>query len=74
MKSNIAVLPKLFAKSPRLAFKMFRAFFRLERTKRSKKQSYGYDHMKNFCLIYMKLTPLCNLHCVMCGQRGTREF
>lgn len=72
MKSNIAVLPKLFAKSPRLAFKMFRAFFRLELAKRSKKQSYGYDHMKNFCLIYMKLTPLCNLHCVMCGQRGDK--
>lgn len=72
MKSNISVLPKLFMKSPRLAFKAGRSFFRMGRVKSFKKKNYNFDHTKNFSLIYMNLTPLCNLHCVMCGQRGDK--
>src|SRR5574344_624217 len=72
MKTNTSVLPKLLFLNPRLAYKMARGFFKMGLAKLKKKRSYGYDHMKDFCLIYMKLTPLCNLHCVMCGQRGDK--
>ncbi|HOS30297.1 MAG TPA: radical SAM protein [Treponemataceae bacterium] len=72
MKTNTSILPKLLFLNPRLAYKMARGFVKMGLAKLKKKRSYGYDHMKDFCLIYMKLTPLCNLHCVMCGQRGDK--
>lgn len=72
MKTNISVVPKLFSKEPKLSFKMLRGFIKMGLTKCKKRHTYGYDHMKNFCLIYLKLTPLCNLRCVMCGQRGDK--
>lgn len=72
MKTNISVVPKLLKKSPGLAKKMARGFCKLGLTKLKKRHFENYDHMKNFCLIYMKLTPLCNLRCVMCGQRGDK--
>ena len=72
MKFNMSVVPMLLHKNLGLAFKMARGFFKMERTKLMKRHYENYDHMKNFCLIYMKLTPLCNLRCVMCGQRGDK--
>ena len=72
MKFNMSVVPMLLHKNLGLAFKMARGFFKMERTKLMKRHFENYDHMKNFCLIYMKLTPLCNLRCVMCGQRGDK--
>jgi radical SAM protein with 4Fe4S-binding SPASM domain len=51
---------------------MLRGFVKMGRTRRIPKQMAGFDHMKNLCLVYFKLTPLCNLRCVMCGQRGDR--
>ena len=68
----MSVVPMLLHKNLGLAFKMARGFFKMERTKLMKRHFENYDHMKNFCLIYMKLTPLCNLRCVMCGQRGDK--
>ena len=72
MKTNTSIVPKLAFSHPRLAYGLARAFFRQALTRKKKRHTYGYDHMKNFALIYLKLTPLCNLHCVMCGQRGDR--
>ena len=72
MKFNMSVVPMLLHKNLGLAFKMARGFFKMERTKLMKRHYENYDHMKNFCLIYIKLTPLCNLRCVMCGQRGDK--
>ncbi|MBQ1662611.1 MAG: radical SAM protein [Treponema sp.] len=73
MKHNTSIVPKLLFSHPRLAFGLARAFSKMEIARRFKKRhTYGYNHMKNFALIYLKLTPVCNLHCVMCGQRGDR--
>ncbi len=72
MKTNISVVPKLFSKSPKLSMKMLRGFIKMGLTMCKKRNTYGYNHMKNFCLIYLKLTPVCNLRCVMCGQRGIK--
>ena len=72
MKTNISVVPKLFSKSPKLSMKMLRGFIKMGLTMCKKRHTYGYNHMKNFCLIYLKLTPVCNLRCVMCGQRGIK--
>ncbi|MCL1835965.1 MAG: radical SAM protein [Treponema sp.] len=36
------------------------------------KHDFNYDHFKNLGLVYFKLTPACNLRCVMCGQFGDK--
>ncbi|GHV83384.1 radical SAM protein [Spirochaetia bacterium] len=72
MKVNISVVPMLFAKAPSASFKMFRGFFRMGLTKLKAKQNFGYNHFKKLALMYIKITPLCNMHCVMCGQFGDK--
>ncbi len=72
MKHNISVVPVLLRKAPKLSFKMLRGFIKMGLARCKPRHTYGYNHMKNFCLIYLKLTPLCNLHCRMCGQRGDK--
>lgn len=72
MKTNISILPRLLSMNPKYFWKMARGFIKMGFTKLKKRHTYGYDHTKNFCLIYMKLTPVCNLRCVMCGQRGDK--
>ena len=70
MKHNTSIVPKLLFSHPKLAFGLARAFSRMEIARAKKRHTFGYNHMKHFALIYLKLTPLCNLRCVMCGQRG----
>jgi MoaA/NifB/PqqE/SkfB family radical SAM enzyme len=37
------------------------------------KHDFNFDHFKkNLGLVYFKLTPACNLRCVMCGQYGDK--
>ncbi|MDR3283756.1 MAG: radical SAM protein [Treponema sp.] len=72
MNKNISVVPALFRKEPLLSRKMAYAFYKLGLTKLKSRHDYGYNHLKNLCLMYFKLTPLCNLHCVMCGQFGDK--
>jgi len=72
MKTNISVVPRLFSKDVKLSLKMARGFARMGRTILMPKKDVGRDHMKDLCLMYIKLTPLCNLRCVMCGQRGDK--
>jgi MoaA/NifB/PqqE/SkfB family radical SAM enzyme len=62
----------LFTKELFLSVKMFRGFFKMARARLFPKHSYGFNHMNNLCLVYFKLTPLCNLRCVMCGQWGEK--
>jgi radical SAM protein with 4Fe4S-binding SPASM domain len=47
-------------------------FVKMARARLMPKRDYGVDHMKDLCLVYFKLTPLCNLRCVMCGQWGDK--
>jgi MoaA/NifB/PqqE/SkfB family radical SAM enzyme len=72
MKQNIAVVPVLFSKKWALSMKMLWGFIKMGKTRLFPKRDYNFDHMKNLCLVYFKLTSLCNLRCVMCGQWGQK--
>jgi MoaA/NifB/PqqE/SkfB family radical SAM enzyme len=72
MNHNFSVVPMLLTKQFSLSLKMFYGFYKMAKTKIKPKRDYGYNHFKNLCLFYIKLTPLCNLNCVMCGQRGDK--
>jgi len=74
MKHNIAVVPMLFTRALRLTPKMSRGFFKMGRTRIFFKHDFGFNHTKNLCLVYFKLTPVCNLHCKMCGQYGDKGY
>lgn len=71
MKTNVSVVFELLKKDPVLAKRMSHAFV-------SQKKSMLIDHTlhpattNELGLIYFRLTPLCNLRCVMCGQRGDK--
>jgi len=72
MKENISVVPMLFSKGRILAAKMFYGFFKMGKARCFPKHDYNYNHFKNLALVYFKLTPACNLRCVMCGQFGDK--
>jgi MoaA/NifB/PqqE/SkfB family radical SAM enzyme len=72
MKENISVVPMLLTRNLKLSAKMFLGFLRMGKAKLFPKRDYNYNHYKNLALVYMKLTPVCNLHCVMCGQYGDK--
>jgi radical SAM protein with 4Fe4S-binding SPASM domain len=71
MKTNFALVTRLLKNDPALAFKMARSFA-------AQKKSMLVDHRlhagrsRELSLLYFRLTPLCNLRCVMCGQRGKK--
>ena len=69
-KNNFSVVPKLFKLNFKMGERMLHGFWNLGKAIIKKRHFEGYDHMKNFSLIYFKLTPLCNLRCKMCGQRA----
>jgi MoaA/NifB/PqqE/SkfB family radical SAM enzyme len=72
MKGNFSVVPLLFTKEPRLSAKMFYGFYQIWKTCIFPRRDYHFNHFKNLGLIYLKLTPACNLRCVMCGQYGDK--
>ena len=71
MKTNFSVVRELLRKDPALAKKMVHPFV-------AQKKSMYVDRVLHpattaeLGLIYFRLTPLCNLRCVMCGQRGDK--
>ncbi len=71
MKTNFSVVRELLRKDPALAKKMVHPFV-------AQKKSMYVDRFLHpattaeLGLIYFRLTPLCNLRCVMCGQRGDK--
>jgi radical SAM protein with 4Fe4S-binding SPASM domain len=71
MKTNFALVTRLLSQDPGLAVKLARSFA-------TQKMSMEFDHRflsdttHELGLMYFRLTPLCNLHCVMCGQRGVK--
>ncbi len=69
MKHNSSVIYKLFKKNPVKALHLAQAFLSMEK---AKEIDYNNPEGKSneLPLITFKLTPLCNLRCVMCGQRG----
>jgi radical SAM protein with 4Fe4S-binding SPASM domain len=72
MKENISVVPMLFSKEKELSAKMLYGFMKMGKARFFPKHDYHYNHFNNLALIYFKLTPACNLRCVMCGQYGDR--
>lgn len=71
MKTNFSIVPKLLRRDPLLAGRIAAGFF-------AGQKSMLIDHTlhpatsNELGLIYFRLTPLCNLRCVMCGQRGDK--
>ena len=71
MKSNIAVVPQMLRHNPYLMIRVALGF--LAKTKGSViDKRFGKGFTKELALLYFRLTPLCNLRCVMCGQRGDK--
>ena len=72
MKNNMSVLPVLFGKNAGLSAKVLASFAKMGRVRMFRRRADGFDHMKNLSIVYFKLTPTCNLRCVMCGQYGEK--
>jgi MoaA/NifB/PqqE/SkfB family radical SAM enzyme len=72
MKENISVVPLLFSKEWNLSAKMLYGFIKMRKARLFPKYDYNYNHFNNLALVYFKLTPACNLRCVMCGQYGEK--
>ncbi|MDR2483717.1 MAG: radical SAM protein [Treponema sp.] len=72
MKKNFSVVPMLLAKEPSLSAKMFLGFFKMGKARLFPKDDRHFNHMENLAVVYFKLTPACNLRCVMCGQYGKK--
>jgi radical SAM protein with 4Fe4S-binding SPASM domain len=71
MKTNYSVVPKLLSKTPGKAYFMASGFLQQFFAKCFDYRSKD-DTSKRLPLVSFKLTPLCNLRCVMCGQRGIK--
>ena len=69
--TNFSVVPKLLQQDPRLARKLAHTFATQERSLLIDKPL-RHGKTNSLSLMYFRLTPLCNLHCVMCGQRGDK--
>ena len=71
MNTNFSVVPRLLRQNPGMAMNLALSFL-------VHKKAILYDRRyretisKELALIYFRITPLCNLKCVMCGQRGDK--
>ncbi|MCL2763172.1 MAG: radical SAM protein [Treponema sp.] len=72
MKGNLSVVPFIFGKAPSLSMKLCRSFWKMGIARHFPKRDYNCNHFNNLALAYFKLTPACNLRCVMCGQFGDK--
>ncbi len=71
MKSNFSIVPKLMRRDPHLAYRIGRSFAAQKKSMLVDQVFHsGTTNVLN--LMYFRLTPLCNLRCVMCGQRGDK--
>jgi Predicted Fe-S oxidoreductases len=71
MKTNFALVPKLLSQDPGLALRLGRSFATQKKSMLIDRRFRG-ETTKELSLMYFRLTPLCNLRCVMCGQRGVK--
>ena len=72
MKTNLSTIPLLFSKGRGVGAKLAYGFFKIGLARLFPKHDYNHNHFNNLGLIYFKLTPACNLRCVMCGQYGDK--
>jgi radical SAM protein with 4Fe4S-binding SPASM domain len=71
MKTNFSIVPRLLREDPDLAFGLARSFALGKKSMLIDNRFYG-GRTRELALMYFRLTPLCNLRCVMCGQRGEK--
>lgn len=71
MKTNFSIVPKLLSKDPVLAKRIARSFITQKKSLVVDKRLHV-ETTNALALMYFRLTPLCNLRCVMCGQRGVK--
>lgn len=69
MKNNYSIIPKVLSTEPRIAASLLKGQLQGEWGKRAD-YFFGGGRAKYLPLVTFKITPLCNLRCVMCGQRG----
>ena len=71
MHTNFSVVLKLIRHNPDFAIKTARAFLRMEKAARYDRSCLR-GRSRRLSLVYFRITPLCNLHCLMCNQRGIK--
>lgn len=71
MKTNYSIVPKLMARDPKLALRVIRSFA-AQHKGTTIDRVFHPATTNELGLMYFRLTPLCNLRCVMCGQRGDK--
>lgn len=71
MNKNFSIVPKILFKNPGMSFRIARNFGRKLKADIIDRNLYD-GISKELSLIYFRITPLCNLKCVMCGQRGDK--
>jgi MoaA/NifB/PqqE/SkfB family radical SAM enzyme len=71
MKTNFSIVPKVITKNPLIAFNMATSFIMKNKSMMVDYHLYG-GKTNELSLMYFRLTPMCNLRCLMCGQRGDK--
>ena len=69
MKTNLSILPVVMRSTPRYVPPLAKAFLRKLLTE-AIDYPLGRRHSRRLSLVTFRITPLCNLSCRMCGQRG----
>ena len=71
MNKNFSIVPKILFKNPGMSFQLAKTFGKKLKADIIDRNLYN-GISKELNLIYFRITPLCNLKCVMCGQRGDK--
>jgi radical SAM protein with 4Fe4S-binding SPASM domain len=71
MKTNYSLIPKLLTQTPSVAFQMAGTFLQQLKAMLVDYKSADFTS-SSMPLVTLKITPLCNLRCLMCGQRGIK--
>lgn len=71
MNNNFSIVPKVLFQNPGMSYRMAKTFATKKKADIIDRNLYR-GISKEMNLIYFRITPLCNLKCVMCGQRGDK--
>lgn len=71
MNKNFSIVPKILFQHPFMSLQLAKIFVAKKKADIIDRKIFrGTSRQLN--LIYFRITPLCNLKCVMCGQRGDK--
>lgn len=71
MKRNLSIVPQVMKDNPLTALKLAEAFGELQSAKIIDR-NFFFGRSTHMPLMTFKITPVCNLRCVMCGQNGEK--